>query len=284
MDRPATARPCSQEGRDRKEMRYTRTDPESAEPSGDSDLNMTSRCRREASCPLVQYGKRQAESRKVNDQSEMPERGFQPRPPRPPSSQATAGRALGHWSSPADELRNRLEKLPCRNQLILANEDIDRPSKLGENTEDYERLGGFINFRRGGRSADGSFHYHVLSSALTDTSELAPEESSPSKYSKQFPSVRIEQWESFTLNRTASPWPSPCSISQPREEADCGRPRKQRQSLKLFQPYDTFTNQTLLRRLSQFEGDLTDSTREATRQGSLAPVRARSRRRGQDRG
>lgn len=170
---------------------------------------------------------------------------------------------------PAGELRKRLENL-CRNQMLLVT---DPNSGLGEiqsrkgsnmfcidNTEDCERLGGFINVRRGGRSADGSFRDHLLSSALNDTSEF-PEESLQASTPKQFPSVRSEKWEGPSGSVGSQPFPRAPHPSpekrQDQSQASSGSP------LKLFQPYDTFTNQTLLRRLSQFEDPASDDSRSA---------------------
>ncbi|KAK3314766.1 hypothetical protein B0H66DRAFT_321592 [Apodospora peruviana] len=164
---------------------------------------------------------------------------------------------------PPHELRKRLEKLR-RNQMLIATDvsvsAVDGPAGTnGENTRDFERLGGFVNTRRGGRSDDGSFRHHMLSSALNDTSELHPEESLQASTPKRFPSVRVENWDVTDQFPTESPDyprvpdPSPDKKAA-RVQGTSGSP------LKLFQPYDTFTNKTLLRRLSQFQGQTTDET------------------------
>ena len=164
---------------------------------------------------------------------------------------------------PVNELRQKLEKLR-RNQMILEDGSVfmDTEPNIVDNTEDYEKLGGFINFRRGGRSADGSFRHRLLSSAMaTDTSEMLPEESLQASTPKQFPTVRIDQFE---LGDSRSGSASPPMPLPPHPSPEKRRPPTQdspSSPLKLFGPYDTFTNQTLLRRISQFEEDMTNSSR-----------------------
>lgn len=169
---------------------------------------------------------------------------------------------------PPSELRKRLEKLR-RNQMVLMAESddaLDESGKLIENTDEMENMGGFINLRRGGRSADGSFRHRLLSSAL-DTSELNPEESLQASTPKQFPTVRMELFEGLGRNQLLSPQYPRAPRPSPEKrgglsQGSSGSP------LKLFQPYDTFTNQTLLRRLSQFEGQMEEVSPSIRRQTS----------------
>lgn len=148
------------------------------------------------------------------------------------------------------ELRKRLEKLRRGQMRLRAEEDgaMDESGRFVDDSEDYERLGAFIGVRRGGRSADGSFRHRALSSALNDTSELHPEESLQASTPKQFPTVRMEQARNQLLTPQLPRAPRPSPAKRPQSAGSAGSP------LKLFQPYDTFTNKTLLRRLSQFEG------------------------------
>ncbi|KAH8891999.1 hypothetical protein GQ53DRAFT_686780 [Thozetella sp. PMI_491] len=249
-----------------KQMKYRRTDEESEEASGDSDFSIAPDSFQESQGLSLPQSEDMPESRKVSGQSDMRNEDFSPI--MLTRRQASNGRtSFGPAELPPDELRQRLEKLR-RNQLILTTRDNDRPSRLGENTEDYEKLAGFINFRRGGRSADGSFRNHILSSALNDTSELAPEESLQASTPKQFPSVRMEHWEDTTHEYTASPNLPPVPNPSPDKKPNQGE-RSNGSPLKLFQPYDTFTNQTLMRRLSQFELDV--EPRSGVRPGAQAP-------------
>ena len=253
------------------QVRYRRTNEDSAEPSGDSDLSIAphnSDRNNRNSLFSIPPTEKAVGVRQFSAHSETRNEDFSP--VMLTYRQASNGRSsFGPAELPPDELRRRLEKLR-QNQFVLGHEDADPLSKLGETTEDYEKLGGFINFRRGGRSTDGSFRNHVLSSGLNDTSELAPEESLQASTPKQFPSIRLEQWDD-TPDQVASPSLPPVPFPSPEKKAtqnlgSNGSP------LKLFQPYDTFTNQTLLRRLSQFEADLTESSRSAMRQGPAPEV------------
>ncbi|KAI1649461.1 uncharacterized protein F4817DRAFT_330439 [Daldinia loculata] len=170
---------------------------------------------------------------------------------------------------PAEQLRKRLDKLR-RNQMLLDFEP-DGHSEQGpalaaddtqkiDTTDDFIKNGGFLNVQRGGRSKDGSFRQRPLSPPLNlDTSDMLPESSLQASTPKQFPTVRIDRVASderkdelkFALSPILPPvpYPSPEKRSQP-SSGQSGSP------LKLFGPYDTFTNQTLLRRISQFEDQM----------------------------
>ncbi|KAI0385275.1 hypothetical protein F5Y04DRAFT_245433 [Hypomontagnella monticulosa] len=173
---------------------------------------------------------------------------------------------------PADQLHKRLEKLR-QNQMVLESEPNSRlgqesvpvadESQGPENTDDFIKNGGFLNVQRGGRSAEGSFRRRPLSPPITaDTSEMLPESSLQASTPKQFPTVRIERVASANREEDIgyphspvmprAPYPSPEKRLQP-PSGQNGSP------LKLFGPYDTYTNQTLLRRISQFEDQMTDS-------------------------
>ncbi|KAI1471964.1 uncharacterized protein F4812DRAFT_200633 [Daldinia caldariorum] len=170
---------------------------------------------------------------------------------------------------PAEQLRKRLDNLR-RNQMLLDFEPDGHweqgPTYAGDDTqkidttEDFIKNGGFLNVQRGGRSTDGSFRQRPLSPPLNlDTSEMLPESSLQASTPKQFPTVRIERVASeerreeskFALSPglPPAPYPSPERRSQ-QSSGQNGSP------LKLFGPYDTFTNQTLLRRISQFEDQM----------------------------
>ncbi|KAF5024253.1 hypothetical protein F66182_3685 [Fusarium sp. NRRL 66182] len=164
----------------------------------------------------------------------------------------------------ADRLKQKLEALRVNQMLLDPAVDprtgFDGPSQDGsahvENTDDYATRGGFLNTQRGSRSADDSFRYRDLSPGLgVDTSGMLAEESLQASTPKQFPSIRTEftnpyQNDYFNLspNLPRAPFPSPDKKQIPGRSAPSGQ-----SPLKLFGPYDTFTNQTLLRRISQFE-------------------------------
>ncbi|KAI6085074.1 hypothetical protein F4821DRAFT_241497 [Hypoxylon rubiginosum] len=173
---------------------------------------------------------------------------------------------------PADQLHRRLEVLR-KNQMLLDSEPnscleqepvtVAEGSQKFEDTDDFVKNGGFLNIQRGGRSGEGSFRRRPLSPPLNvDTSDMLPESSLQASTPKQFPTIRIDRVASnersdypqspLTPTIPPAPHPSPEKRSQP-PSGQSGSP------LKLFGPYDTFTNQTLLRRISQFEDPMSDS-------------------------
>ncbi|KAI1813501.1 hypothetical protein GGS20DRAFT_475892 [Poronia punctata] len=172
---------------------------------------------------------------------------------------------------PATQLRKTLETLR-RNQMMLDSDpqdDTQPRENLGsgvgefEDTDEYAKKGGFLNLQRGGRSKEGSFRRRPLSPPVNiDSSEMLQESSLQASTPKQFPTVRNG---SFGLAGGR-----PTSMSPPSPDLPCPphpSPEKRPQAalstngspLKLFGPYDTFTNQTLLRRISQFEDQPTNS-------------------------
>ncbi|KFH48562.1 Septation initiation network scaffold protein-like protein [Hapsidospora chrysogenum ATCC 11550] len=165
---------------------------------------------------------------------------------------------------PADQLQQKLERLRLNQQLWDSETPVeDAPEgeeqhKSLDSTEEFARQGGFINFRRGGRSNEGSFRHRGLSPGFSvDTSEMLPEESLQASTPKQFPTARIQTRNTYQKGQEPpspslprAPFPSP-EKRQIRSENQANAPPTS--PLKLFGPYDTFTNQTLLRRISQFE-------------------------------
>ncbi|RCI15791.1 hypothetical protein L249_3313 [Ophiocordyceps polyrhachis-furcata BCC 54312] len=163
---------------------------------------------------------------------------------------------------PVEQLKQKLERLRVDQLLQSSGEDGKSPSGTRhagpETAEDFIGGGGFINMQRGGRSGDGSFYQRPLSSELgVDSSEMLPEESLQASTPKQFPTIRTQASipsASLRLSPASSlphaPFPSP-DKRQVEQGTTGSRPAGS--PLKLFGPYDTFTNQTLLRRISQFE-------------------------------
>ncbi|RYP91916.1 hypothetical protein DL770_001976 [Monosporascus sp. CRB-9-2] len=192
--------------------------------------------------------------------------------------------SFGAADLPAEKLRNILEDLR-RSQRILDSGPEEQPasgaavtegSEKYEDTEDYTAKGRFLNLRRGGQSRHGSFQPRPLSPPVainTDTSEMLPESSIQASTPKQMPTIRTELLasgegdagprspQSPTLPR--APHPSPEKRLQP-------PPNSSGSPLKLFGPYDTFTNQTLLRRISQFEDQMADSPSRSVGDDSLS--------------
>ncbi|KAM0330887.1 hypothetical protein ACHAQA_003843 [Verticillium albo-atrum] len=178
---------------------------------------------------------------------------------------------------PADQLKNRLEKLRI-NQMLLdsyAEGELDfsdlqeeEVSAGPEDTDEFARQGGFLNTRRGGRSAEGSFRHRMLSPGMSgDTSDMLPEDSLQASTPKQFPTIRINE-EGMGSHRFASVTPPQLRAPFPSPEKQDTNPQSNGGSpLKLFGPYDTFTNQTLLRRISQFEDHSSNESRQSVELG-----------------
>ncbi|KAK8077747.1 Septation initiation network scaffold protein cdc11 [Apiospora saccharicola] len=182
----------------------------------------------------------------------------------------------------SNQLKKRLQKLR-QNQMILDSDpssQMDQHSVRGSNaarsadsTAEYAKKGGYLNTRRGGRSTEGSFKNRPLSPPVhTDTSEMLPESSLQASTPKQFPTVRTDRFssaeekqQSFSSKSTEMPPPpKPSPEKQAPRQPTSGSP------LKLFGPYDTFTNQTLLRRISQFEDPMTESPSRSMEESVLA--------------
>lgn len=160
----------------------------------------------------------------------------------------------------ASELQQRLQKLQD-DQFLLSDSQGSgsrNDSRTGARSHGTEAVKGlkplssFVNVRRGGQSADDSFHHRVLTPAIGNTSDLLPEESLQASTPKQFPSLRIHA-PSNSDSRSHTP-PVPAAPFSSPEKKPTQPPASGVSPLKLFGQYDTFTNQIFLRRISQFEG------------------------------
>ncbi|PMD65377.1 uncharacterized protein K444DRAFT_640302 [Hyaloscypha bicolor E] len=166
---------------------------------------------------------------------------------------------------PADELQRRLENIREESSFSSEqNQDAlseDLPADMTVDTDDYAHNGRFVNLRRGGRSQEGSFQKRMLSPSslpAIDESALLPEESMQASTPKQLPNIKKTR-ASNEHNQPPLPprSPQPPRAAHPSPTKSTSREQKNPSGspLKLFGTYDTFTNQTLLRRLSQFEGN-----------------------------
>lgn len=239
------------------------------------------------------------DSRKISGQSDIRHEDFSPIFIARHNSE-DGGVLYTPMQIPANQLRKKLEILQ-NNRIIVDPESENGPGETAtvndragdfESTDDYARNGGFLNMRRGGGSAADSFHRRPSSpSMIMDFSEMLPESSLQASTPKQFRTVSTEQ---FASTGGAQSPPSPGSPYLPRAPHPSPEKRpqptliKSSSPLKLFGPYDTFTNQTLLRRISQFEeqqdhNNLSHPASEA-RTSSNATTHTGSRSRDQGRG
>jgi len=164
------------------------------------------------------------------------------------------------------ELQERLDNLQEESQqeftvdYSVENDTSQAlPANITVETEDYAHNGHFVNLRRGGHSEEGSFQKRMLSSTslpAIDESDMLPEESMQASTPKQLSNLPKTRASAELLEIGGvhtpppvpqTPHPSPSKSGNGEQKTSSGSP------LKLFGTYDTFTNQTLLRRLSQFE-------------------------------
>lgn len=124
--------------------------------------------------------------------------------------------------------------------VATAAPDLSLSENLPTGTPEGAGLGGNVQVKRGGYSAEGSFRERPLSA-------------SPEREESGFLSPMPARSKSSAETRRGNDVPS-----TPHEEADRGEPRSRSSGspLKLFGPHDTFTSNRLLRRLSQLDPDL----------------------------
>ncbi|KAL8953405.1 MAG: hypothetical protein Q9222_000718 [Ikaeria aurantiellina] len=143
---------------------------------------------------------------------------------------------------------------PIASRALLTDDWTNHslPDDLSTGTDLYAANGGFVSIRRGGYSTEGSFQDRLLSPSLLpdfDAPELrspSPTRLRPSKNSK----TNITE-ESLTCQPRSAPVTPQKKHHVKSRSADelpsSGSP------LKLFDKYDTFTNERLVRRISRFE-------------------------------
>lgn len=134
------------------------------------------------------------------------------------------------------------------------------PDNLSMGTDAFAASGGFVSIRRGGYSNDGSFQRRP------ESPSLLPDPDGPSlqllSSSKDEPASVSELSRKFSQTKSKTPSSAPASSgprtpqkSHERSSSD-DRPRSSGSPLKLFDRYDTFTNDKLIRRMSKFEETL----------------------------
>lgn len=138
------------------------------------------------------------------------------------------------------------------------------PRDLSMGTIDFERRRPLANFRRGQYLSDGSFQRHQLSHSPLLSQRLSPSVLTNSRIRSSPPLYAGSQ---HTGNSSAFPRPSSShtkvsASGSPEPKSASLQPSGSQQPsespLKLFGNHDTFTNNRLLRRMSQFEGSLSD--------------------------
>lgn len=125
--------------------------------------------------------------------------------------------------------------------------DLSLSENLPTGTPETAGFGSNVQVKRGGYSAEGSFHERPLSA-------------SPEREGSDFLSPMPTR-----TNTSGKPKRDRITPSTPHEEREMGEPRSRSSGspLKLFGPHDTFTSNRLLRRLSQLDPDLSAIRSEA---------------------
>ena len=127
------------------------------------------------------------------------------------------------------------------------------PDDLSMGTEIFASNGGFVNVRRGGYSNEGSFQRRLLSpSSLPDFDDSRLKSPNTPERSQ------CRGGEKSKTSKPTSPKGSRQSPRTPRRHnvgigSSSDQPRSSGSPLKLFDKYDTFTNERLVRRMSKFE-------------------------------
>ncbi|KAL8720528.1 MAG: hypothetical protein Q9225_002620 [Loekoesia sp. 1 TL-2023] len=139
------------------------------------------------------------------------------------------------------------------------------PGDLSTGTDLYVANGGYVSVHRGGYSNEGSFHRRSLSpSSLPDFD--APELRSPSPLiSRCSMRSRKSSIPEELSNQSRSAPVTPRRKDQCKSGSS-DEPRSSGSPLKLFDKYDTFTNERLIRRISRFERSVHESEEEQSEQ------------------
>ena len=129
------------------------------------------------------------------------------------------------------------------------------PDDLSMGTDAYAANGGFISIRRGGYSNEGSFQHRALSpSSLPDLDGPSLRHVSSTNealQTQEFPENTMPE----SIGKPSTPPRTP-KRQGPKDSSSFERPRSSGSPLKLFDKYDTFTNDRLARRMSKFEETL----------------------------
>ena len=147
------------------------------------------------------------------------------------------------------------------------------PDDLSMGTDAYAANGGFVSIHRGGYSNDGSFQRRPLSPSLLQDLDGPSMKSQTSINHNAMPSPKLPKMFSQTKSSTPSSPPKTPKHQKIDSAGSHERPRSSGSPLKLFDKYDTFTNDRLARRMSKFEETM---QRELQDNSSAESVNARS--------
>ncbi len=164
------------------------------------------------------------------------------------------------------------DRLPFLEQLDeLTSQSL--PDDLSMGTDAYAANGGFVSIHRGGYSNDGSFQRRPLSPSLLQDLDGPSMKSQTSITHEVVLSPKLPNMFSQTKSSTPSSPPKTPKHQKNDSAGSHERPRSSGSPLKLFDKYDTFTNERLARRMSKFEETL---QRDLQENSNAESVNARS--------
>ena len=151
------------------------------------------------------------------------------------------------------------------------------PDDLSMGTDAYVANGGFVSIHRGGYSNDGSFQRRPVSPSLLPDLDGPSLKSRSSTGNEVIDRPALPEDFSQTKSKTpSSPIHTPKNDNVGSSDS-YERPRSSGSPLKLFEKYDTFTNDRLARRISKFERTLNQELDEESMQIPSSPSPRRRR-------
>ena len=183
-----------------------------------------------------------------------------------------------------DYTESRLSERPLSHGQMDEVTSQSLPDDLSMGTDAYVANGGFVSIHRGGYSNDGSFQRRPVSPSLL------PDLDGPSLKSRSSTGVEVtdspalpEHFSQTKSKTPSSPLHTPKNDSYSNSDS-YERPKSSGSPLKLFEKYDTFTNDRLARRISKFERTLNQELDDESMQvpSSPSPRRKRTYKRSQE--
>lgn len=181
-----------------------------------------------------------------------------------------------HTSPRSDNGIDETDAQSLEGNLLMGDQNRDwtshsLPEDLSAGTDVLIANAGFVNTRRGGYSNEGSFQRRPLSPSSSPPGGVPSLNSSTSSFSSV---IREKRTKSTSPIRPAklSPFPRTPERQRVNNSSPQERTRSSGSPLKLFDKYDTFTNERLVRRMSKFEETNHQATVEKNRSQSKRDI------------
>ena len=176
-----------------------------------------------------------------------------------------------------DYTESRLSERPLVQGQMEEVTSQSLPDDLSMGTDAYVANGGFVSIHRGGYSNDGSFQRRPVSPSLLPDLDGPSLKSRSSTGNEVIDPPALPEDFSQTKSKTpSSPIHTPKNDNVGNSDS-YERPRSSGSPLKLFEKYDTFTNDRLARRISKFERTLNQELDEESMQVPSSPSPRRRR-------